>query len=72
MTRNLSQLRPGEKAFIASVEGQHRQRLMELGFVPGTLVTMRLRVPAGDPMEVGVRQCAMMLRRADAASVLLK
>jgi ferrous iron transport protein A len=41
------------------------QRLRELGFVPGTIVTM-VRIGAlGDPIEVELRGYRMCLRRRD-------
>ena len=43
------------------------QRLRELGFVPGTTVTMVRRGLFGDPLEVELRGYRICLRRADLA-----
>lgn len=48
------------------------QRLRELGFVPGTEVTM-VRIGAlGDPIEIELRGFRMCLRRRDLAGVRVK
>ena len=44
-------------------------RLLEMGFVPGTLVTMVKRAPLGDPLEFQVRGCHVSLRMAEAGCV---
>jgi ferrous iron transport protein A len=50
-------------------ESDAPQRLLELGFVPGTTVTM-VRIGAlGDPIEVELRGYRLCLRRRDLAGV---
>jgi ferrous iron transport protein A len=44
-------------------------RLMEMGFVPGTSVTLIKRAPFGDPLEVRVRGSHISLRRAEARRI---
>ena len=44
-------------------------RLLEMGFVPGTVVTLVTRAPFGDPLEFQVRGCHVSLRAAEAGCV---
>ena len=45
------------------------QRLRELGFVPGTEVTIVRRGFFGDPLEIELRGYRICLRRADLAGM---
>ncbi|MEZ4440555.1 MAG: FeoA family protein [Polyangiaceae bacterium] len=51
----------GEQAF--------RRRLMELGLVPGTRVTVEKVAPLGDPLELRARGCSLSIRAAEARAV---
>ncbi|MSP72981.1 MAG: ferrous iron transport protein A [Myxococcales bacterium] len=71
--RTLAELVPSQGGVIAEVGGDRsfRRRLMELGLVPGTLVTLRQVAPLGDPLEFEVRGCRLSIRRREAAAVIL-
>jgi len=45
------------------------RRLMELGLVPGTRVTMMRVAPFGDPIELRVRNYALSIRRTEALAI---
>ena len=45
------------------------RRLMELGLVPGTRVTVTRVAPLGDPLELRVRNYALSIRRTEALSI---
>jgi len=45
------------------------RRLRELGFVPGTEVSVLRRGPLGDPLELELRGYRICLRRADLTEV---
>ena len=47
-------------------------RLMELGLVPGTEVTLCRRAPLGDPLELRIRGYSLSIRGTEAAKVLLR
>jgi len=51
----------GERAF--------RRRLMEMGLVPGTEVTVQKVAPLGDPLELRARGCTLSIRVAEARDV---
>ncbi len=75
-TTTLAELALGGRARVrrvrAAVDGDAGDlslRLMEMGFVPGTLVTLVKRAPLGDPLELRVRGGHVSLRRAEARLV---
>ncbi len=50
-------------------DGSFRRRLMELGLLPGTRVTVLGRAPLGGPLELLVRGCSLTLGREDAGAI---
>ena len=71
MLRELSTLRPGQSAEIREVGGEPRlrRRLLELGLLPKTVVTVRKRAPFGDPMQLHLRGFELTLRASEAALI---
>ena len=59
---------------ITSVDGERgfRRRLMEMGLVPGTQVTVTNVAPLGDPLELEVRRGRLSIRRGEAAHIRVK
>jgi Fe2+ transport system protein FeoA len=72
--RSLDQLKPGEAGIISSLSGEEDVllRLMEMGLIEGTPITMVRYAPMGDPIEISARGYHLSLRRAEAAGVLLQ
>jgi Fe2+ transport system protein FeoA len=70
---------PGESGVIAEIINNDdisffgfRQRLLSLGFVPGSEVKVIRRAPFfGDPTEYEVRNSHFCLRKAEAKLILL-
>jgi DtxR family Mn-dependent transcriptional regulator len=69
-TERLTDLKPGEKALVASISpvcrGTERRRFLDLGILPGTLVEAELTSPGGDPTAYLVRGTLIALRREQA------
>lgn len=67
----LDKLKIGSSAVIRSVggEGALRLRLLDMGLIPRTKVTMRKIAPMGDPIEITVRGYELTLRVADAMNI---
>ncbi|HEY2924049.1 MAG TPA: FeoA family protein [Candidatus Eisenbacteria bacterium] len=67
-TRKLGDLEPGTRAIVRRVSGAPDllHRLMELGFVPGTKVTLVRRAPMGDPIELRLRGTHFSIRTSEA------
>ena len=69
----LDQLPIGQSAVITAVGGQGplRCRLLDMGLIPGTTVTVRKVAPMGDPMELRLRGYELTIRLADAREISL-
>ncbi|GIK33740.1 MAG: hypothetical protein AMXMBFR45_23610 [Gammaproteobacteria bacterium] len=67
----LDELKPGQKATILRIEGDGPlvQRLMALGLLEGSDISMTRRALGGDPVEVQVMGYALSLRREEARRV---
>lgn len=70
----LVDLRPGEAAVLDAIElpESDARRLMELGFLPGSLVTAARRSPFGDPRLFQVDGSQIAIRRETAQHLLLR
>lgn len=69
----LDQLAVGKSAVIKSVggEGALRLRLLDMGLIPRTQVTMQKIAPMGDPVEIMVRGYELTIRKDDARYIEL-
>lgn len=67
----LNELKIGSSAVICAVggEGALRCRLLDMGLIPRTKVTLRKVAPMGDPIEIHVRGYELTLRREDAEKI---
>ncbi len=74
--RPLSELNLGEEARIVELSpasrGLERRRLLDLGFVPGTVICAELRPPSGEPTAYRIRGTLIALRRQQADSVRIE
>lgn len=50
-------------------EGAVRQRLMDLGLMPNTVVTVVRSAPLDDPIEVQLEASSVTLRRQEAVTI---
>ena len=50
-------------------ESPLKQRLMSMGMIPGTKVTVLRSAPMGDPIAIGIRSYNLAIRREDAALI---
>jgi len=71
---SLAELNPGDCAIVCCVRpGQPaRRRLMEMGFVSGTKLTLVRSAPLGDPLQVEMRGYQLSLRVAEARGILVR
>lgn len=67
----LDDLKVGESAVITAKggEGALRLRLLDMGLIPRTRVSLIKVAPMGDPKEIMVRGYVLTLRREDAARI---
>ena len=67
----LGDLSPGERAVVQGVRCAPgvRRRLLEMGLLPGTELSVVRRAPMGDPIEVRLRGYSLSLRKSEASGV---
>lgn len=67
----LDKLPVGKSGIITKVggEGMLRLRLLDMGLIPRTHVTMIKIAPMGDPVEIRVRGYELTLRKEDAGFI---
>ena len=70
----LNKLPVGKTAIISKVggEGALRLRLLDMGLIPKTKVSVRKIAPLGDPIEIDVRGYELTLRIEDAKNIEVK
>lgn len=74
MKTKLSQLRPKESGVIIShlSNGAIRQRLLDLGLIPGVEINFIRNAPMGDPVEVRVNNTHVVVRKTEAETVIVE
>ncbi|HEX5634558.1 MAG TPA: FeoA domain-containing protein, partial [Gemmatimonadales bacterium] len=72
----LGAVRPGASARVvriaAACQGPQRRRLLDLGVVPGTVITAELEGASGDPVAYRIRGALIALRRHHADWILVE
>jgi len=72
----LSSLALGERAEVkgisANCRGRQRRRLMDLGIVPGTMVTAELKSALGDPVAYKILGANIAIRKTQADFIFIK
>lgn len=71
MSSTLDQLQRGQSGIVTNLTctGSNRRRLMDLGILPGTSLTVELTSPLGDPTAYRVRESLIALRRSQAEEI---
>ena len=73
MNTKLSDLQPGEKGLILSFLNEDLYlKLMEMGCVPGELITVERIAPLGDPISIHVAGYNLSLRQEEAETILVE
>lgn len=71
--KRLSEITPGITVIIKEVENDELfLKLMEMGFIPGEMITVDQIAPLGDPISVSVAGYSLSLRLNEANSVLVE
>ncbi|MGM9645642.1 MAG: ferrous iron transport protein A [Eubacteriales bacterium] len=67
----LDKLPIGKSAIVTKVggEGELRLRLLDMGIIPGTEITIHKIAPLGDPIEIRIRGYELTLRIEDAKNI---
>ena len=72
---SLDKLRVGQKGQVVSIEGRNnpiRQRILEMGLVPGAEITVERMAPLGFPIEISLRDFHLSLRQEEASRILIR
>jgi len=71
VTARLAQVPLRTPCTVTAIHGARpvRRRLLELGLVPGTLVSVIGVSPLGDPLELEVRGSRLSIRKKDALTI---
>ena len=67
----LADMKPGVSGVVEALEGHGniRHRLVDMGVVKGSHITVVKVAPLGDPVEVKVKGTALALRKNEAAMI---
>ena len=70
----LDKLRPGihAKVIRIAVRGRLKQRIQDMGILPGTEIVVEKGAPLGDPVEVQVKGYALALRGSEANCIIVE
>lgn len=73
---SLLSLKVGEKGEVLGISqacrGQQRRRMMDLGVIPGTVITMEMHSPSGDPTAFNIRGATIALRKNQAEMIHIR
>lgn len=75
MTVKIKNLIPGESAVIAGYEqgnSYYRQKLLSMGLIKGTVITLLKTAPFGDPVQIELRGFRLSLRKTEADVLILE
>lgn len=68
---NLAELKEGQRAVLTDIggEGALRQHFLDMGLIPGTVVTYVKAAPMGDPVEYRIWDYELTLRLSEAKQI---
>ncbi len=71
--KSISNLKPGESGVVAQVKGRGaiRQRLLDMGILPGVSIEVERVAPKGGPVWIKLQGFPLSLRRREADTVLI-
>ena len=62
----------GSATVVGFLNTAPARRMLEMGFVPGTVVTALRSAPLGDPIEYAVMGGRVSMRRTDASAIIVE
>ena len=67
----LADMKTGESGVVEALQGHGniQHRLVDMGVVKGSHISVVKKAPLGDPVEVNVKGCALALRMNEAAMI---
>lgn len=70
----LNNLKIGKSGKVIKInnEGTIRRRLLDLGLIPGTIVTALLKSPFKDPIAYKIRNATIAIRKCDSKNIIVE
>ncbi|MBT8327278.1 MAG: ferrous iron transport protein A [Bacteroidia bacterium] len=69
----LAQLHIGQLARIQQVlDGPFKEKLLEMGCVPGVLIKPLFKAPLGDPIAYNLEEYTLSIRKSEARQIIVK
>lgn len=70
----LSELKPNDSGTIKSIkaEGSLKQKLLDMGMIPGSPIKVLKLAPLGDPIDVQIRGYQLSLRKSEAQHITIE
>jgi len=67
----LSEVKPDQKCRVVDIfaKGILGQRMLDMGFMPGTIIEVVRNAPMADPIEIRMRGYFLTLRHSEARAV---
>ena len=73
MLKKLSEIRRGESAVVESfTDDEMKLKLMEMGCLPGEIITVDRFAPLGDPIAIVVGDATISIRVDEADNVVVR
>ncbi len=73
MLKKLSEIRKGESAVVESfTDDEMKLKLMEMGCLPGEIITVDRFAPLGDPIAIVVGDATISIRVDEADNVVVR
>ncbi|MHC1754722.1 MAG: ferrous iron transport protein A [Methanosarcina sp.] len=72
--KSLNMLEIGQRARVIQVKGRgsSRKRLLDMGMVPGTVLSVTKKAPLGDPVDFKLKGYNLSLRKQEAEMVIVE
>ena len=73
-TCTLKDIKPGQRAILEELLTEsisYRHSLHAMGLIPGAIIRVIRYAPLGDPLQIEVNHCQLILRKQDAAQLLV-
>jgi ferrous iron transport protein A len=72
--KTLNMLDTGQRARVIQVKGKgsSRKRLLDMGMVPGTVLSVIKKAPLGDPVDFKLKGYNLSLRKQEAEMVVVE
>lgn len=72
----LKDTKPGDVVLVVDIIGNRydeiKRRIMDVGILPGTRIEVVKVAPFGDPIQISLLEFDLVIRKSEAAKILVK